>query len=61
MTLTIANMDLITGSELGYGTTLIDGNGTKSLLHPLDGNPEIYVKKIVVKLLIINILKLPRS
>ena len=46
MTLTIANMDLFTGSELGCGTTLIDGN------------PEVYVIKIVVKLLIIHILKL---
>ena len=39
-------MDLISGSELGCGTTLIDGN------------PEVYVIKIVVKWLIINILKL---
>ena len=43
MTLTIANMDLITGRELGYGTTLIDGK------------PEVYVIKIVVKWLITNI------
>ena len=45
MMLIIANMVLITGKELYYGTILTIGN------------PDHYVKKTAVKLLKINILK----